>query len=166
MKSRATRLTSNPPLRTPWPAGAAVANRLFTACLVLVGGFAIGDNLLPAAAAVSQAVPATLFGACLACFLSDKIHRHHECIPSTDELRSRLRQASRIVYLALYLLLGANAVVMLLCHRPMQPAAQNLGWFVVAGVAVLALLRAQCLGRHYAARHQRRLCRWLVPCPA
>ena len=164
MKSRATRLTSKPPRLSAAPAGAAVANRMFTASIGLVGGFAIANNLLPAAVAVSQALPATLFGACLACSLSANIHRPHECIPSTDELRSLSRQGSRIVYLALYLLFGANAVVMLLCHRPMQPAAQNLGWFVVAGVAVLALLRAQCLGLHYAARHQRRLCRWLVPC--
>ncbi len=166
MGPRATRLTANPPRQMPLPAGVAVANRVFTASLVLVGGFAIANNLLPAAAAMNQAVPATLFGACLAGFLSDKIHRHHECVPSTDELRSLSRQASRIVYLALYLLFGANAVVTLLCHRSMEPAAQKLGCFVVAGVAVLAMLRAQCLGRHYAARHQRRLCRWLVPCPA
>jgi len=64
--------------------------------------------------------------------------------PSDEEganAAARIRRASRLVYLWLYALFGADEVAAWLSDCPIESAAGRLRCFLVAGVVVLVMVR-------------------------
>jgi hypothetical protein len=144
---------------------AAAADRLFLVPAVAAGAVAIAKNMAPDAGPEGEVLPATVLAACLAGFVSARWYRHRALNPLFDasDVAALSRRLSRVVYLGLYLLLGFNEVAALVCDRPMQVSAENLGCFLVTGVMILGLIRAQALVLNYVVRNERVLHQLLVP---
>jgi hypothetical protein len=123
---------------------------------VAAGAVAIAKNMAPDAGPEGEVLPATVLAACLAGFVSARWYRHRALNPLFDasDVAALSRRLSRVVYLGLYLLV---------CDRPMQVSAENLGCFLVTGVMILGLIRAQALVLNYVVRNERVLHQLLVP---
>jgi hypothetical protein len=109
--------------------------------VLLTGGvvaIAVCRNVWPRSLGVPDGVLPVLFGICLAA----SVWVEYRCLRSLrPESRDVIRRSSRLVYLWLYCLFGADELATWLNHLPLGAGADKLLSYLAAGVIVLILIR-------------------------
>ncbi len=132
-----------------WPARGFA---LLTGAVVML---AVGHNLQPQIVVVADFVLPVLFGACLV----GSVGADAWCNRLSDDVgatgAARIRRASRLVYLWLYILFGANEVAAWMSACPIESAAGGVRRFLVAGIVVLVMIRVSRVALAMAHREGR-----------
>lgn len=138
--------------RHPWspaaaPSGVSPTNPLrgpVIGCALLTGGcvmLAVVHNVQPWSVPVPDSLCPVLLAACLALSVAADRYCAHRTGVMLRSGAEQMRRASRIVYAWLYVLFGANEIAAGWSGCPIESAAGRLNRFVVAGIAVLVLIR-------------------------
>lgn len=86
------------------------------------------------------------FGTGLAAFVALRFHWHlRSNAPLSDSGAALTRRLSRLVYLTLYVLVGANQACAVLNDQALPTSATGLQGYLIAGVVSLALIRVLML---------------------
>jgi hypothetical protein len=86
------------------------------------------------------------FGIGMACFIAMRFYWHARPPAQGSDTRIRLtRPLSRLVYLTLFLLIGANQVLAVLNNHALAASATRLQGYLFAGIVSLALIRILAL---------------------
>lgn len=125
-------------VRKNFPVTIRSAVTLLTASVVLVIACA---NVRPDLITVSHGILPILFGICLAAFVRIDWSYRGDATRQFSTQTSDIRRSSRLVYLWLYLLVGADQLTAWWSNYPFEAAANQLGGFLVAGIVVLLLIR-------------------------
>jgi hypothetical protein len=116
---------------------------------------AVGHTLQPQMVVVADFVLPVLFGACLV----GSVAADASCNRLSDDAgasrAARIRRASRLVYLWLYVLFGADEVAAWMSDCPIESAAVGLRRFLVAGIVVLVMIRVSRVALAVAHRERR-----------
>lgn len=126
------------PVRKRFPMTIRSTVTLLTASVVLLSAY---STVRPDLITLPHGMLPILFGTCLAALIS--IDSGDRGI-ATREFRSQplnVRRSSRLIYLWLYLLVGADELTAWWSNYPIDAAVHKLGGFLIAGIVVLILIR-------------------------
>jgi hypothetical protein len=115
---------------------------VFAIAIAGVGACGIWSNTQAEHARLPATRYPVLFGCLFAAYVVMRFRWHAEAMLQGEQAERRLvRHLSRLVYLGLYGLFGAAAVIAIVEHREFASDAQNLQGYFVAGLLVLILIR-------------------------
>jgi hypothetical protein len=106
-----------------------------------VVAIAAWGNIRPPLMGMPNLLLPILFGICLAAFIGADYCWLRASTGETPNQASAIRRSSRLVYIWLYLLFGANSLAAGLSNQSFESAAERLGSFLVAGIVLLVLIR-------------------------
>ena len=119
-----------------------IVNWSVGAMTAIVGSIGVVHNTWPNAFRGPEFRLPLAFGTGLAAFIALRFHWHlRSNAPLPDSSAALTRRLSRLVYLTLYVLVGANQACAVLNNQALPTSATGLQGYLIAGVVSLALIR-------------------------
>ena len=126
---------------------AAIANWLIGIITAVVGIWGVvRNNTLPYTGEFDVQLPVA-FGLTLAAFVVLRFYIHVRCaaVPASSTFYAISRQLTRCVYLAIYLLIGANEILAVLNKGDPETSASRLWGYLIAAIMAICLIRVVAL---------------------